>query len=88
MMGDERRKDRSYYTEQKSLEDRRFKASQEANGVKPQLDDVQAELEKHKKSTDMLKNIEAWLCFNSSPDDLSIYTLKRDIQKHLSEYVI
>ena len=59
-----------------------------SNVDKPQLDDVRAELEKHKKSTDMLKNIEAWLCFNSSPDDLSIYTLKRDIQKHLSEYVI
>ena len=39
MMGDERRKDNSYYTEQLRREDNMYRIAQKANGIKPQLCD-------------------------------------------------
>lgn len=41
-------------------------------------------LDKDQRSTKLLKEIEAWLCFNKQPSRNEIIDLHNDIKKHLS----
>ena len=50
------------------------------------LAEVRAELERHKKSTELLREVEAYLSFRITPDIDNMRKMKADIAKHLIEH--
>ena len=49
-------------------------------------DAVLGDARAHEESTRLLKEIEAWLCFNESPDAEQLRAMRMSIKKHLSEH--